>query len=411
MYESFALAWLFTPLRDSCIAFAKDKEFSLQAALQNNSEPVERVSFLKPGFSSFTNALCDSGLFAKLKPAELLVLLTVLRFTSGYQRTSCVIGEAKLCQYTALSPSTVYQAKKDLAARGVLLISYTATGRCCYQLADWLQPVRAAHEAAHVPDTGFRPVVISNSNPSGGSEPYPSGKPDPYKDNKENIDHHQQAAVAACVATRPPRTQRQPDQSLEMGGCDDASLLSQSSSRGSAEALVPRSLARALQELGVNSFMATRLARTQPPEKIEAALQRVASKKPENPAAYLVAELQRGGYGEVPADKTRLIRQAHEALHQKRQVERQREVLEQELAHAKTREALAAFEALPAAEQVQLHALVAEQARTEGFSRIPGWGPSHPVYRGLLAELVDRRYLQRAVAASAYTNGHYVARE
>lgn len=377
------------------------KRIELQAtsALVCDDEVVERVSILKPRFTSLANEFWDSGLMRELKPSELLLILTLYRFTSGFQKVRCVVGEAKLSEVTGLPASSLYEAKRGLLRRGLISVSYTASGRCCYELVERLQTVRDKPEVTA--------KSAPPSRPSGVPEGYPYGTPESCKDKKENIDHHHNPCPVAAAQPPQPDTEK-PAPNCRSARFDDASSLSQS---GGGDAELTRSLARQLQDLGVNAFVAGRLARTQPGDKITAAIQRVRVKNPANPAAYLVAEIQRGGYGDAPADKTRLIRQAHDELHQKRQQERQRDLLEQDLAHAKTLEALALFESLATQDQAELHRLVEEQAAREGFVRIPGWGVSHPAYRGLLSELVGRRYLPHQRVSAAYSNGHYAARE
>jgi len=348
----------------------------LQTATAQEDEPITVLSLLKPCFTPLANRLIDSGLFADLKHSELLVLLTICRFSSGYQKVWCVLGEQKLLDVTGLASSSLYEAKKGLVQRGVLFISYTKMGHCRYQLVDWLQPVRSNDDRAVTP----RLQLVNPASPSGGPEPYPSGPPEAYKEKKENIDHHQHRCAAEPLQSAGPVVN------------DDVLLPSVFKEPELPEApVVNRSLVRQLHELGVSQFMAYRLGKSQPAEKIEAALARVKTIKLENPAAYVVAELQRGGYGQGPVDKAKTVRQAHEQLHEHRKRERELEELQKEQVHVQTLAALERFQALSPADQAALRAQLDQQAQAEGFLRLANWSEEHPVYRGLLSELVRGR--------------------
>lgn len=195
---------------------------------------------------------------------------------------------------------------------------------------------------------------------------------------KENIDHHHQSYAP---------------QQLPSVVNDDVSLHSVSEVTDvPAPPEVNRSLVKQLQELGVTQFMAYGLTKKHSAEKIEAALARVKTIKPEKPAGYIVAELQRGGYGTASVDKTRAIRESHEQLHERRKRERELEEQLKELKHEQTLTALEFFECLPAGDQAAIRTEVEQQARTEGFWRLPHWNQEHPAYRGLLSELVRKRY-------------------
>lgn len=71
--------------------------------------------------------------------------------------------------------------------------------------------------------------------------------------------------------------------------------------------------------------MAYKLAKNHSEEVIAQALSRLKNVTAENPAAYLVAEITRGGYGQPAPDKTKLARLEQEKIHQKRRREREQE--------------------------------------------------------------------------------------
>lgn len=347
-----------------------------------SDEPVEYISILKPCFTPLANQLWDTGLMADLRHSELLVLLLIYRFTSGFQRAWCIIGETKILELTKLSASAFYEAKRELLRRGLIQVSHTKTGRCCYRLAHWLQPVRSEDDPATLP------VQRVKANPSAQLEPYPSAPAQSCKDKKENIDHHHCSLVSEQTAPQLPQIPK-PEPVVN----DDVFLHSVSEVTDvPAQPEVNRSLVKQLQELGVTQFMAYGLAKKHSAEKIQAALARVKTIKPEKPAGYIVAELQRGGYGNAPVDKNKAIRESHEQLHERRKRERELEEQLKELKHEQTLTALEFFACLPTGDQASLRTEVDQMARAEGFCRIPHWSQEHPTYRGLLSELVRERY-------------------
>jgi hypothetical protein len=190
---------------------------------------------------------------------------------------------------------------------------------------------------------------------------------DPWKEYKENNDQHHTPS-----ATLPPQN-------------DDVSCdLFQSTGLETRHALADQ-----LKQFGVSEFMAYKLTRNHPEEIIALAIGRLKQVAVANPAGYLVSEILRGGYGQPVKDTTKATRLEHEKIQALRRNERQREEIAKEQSSAQVTALLQQFESLSANSQQALQLQLEDQARQEGFARLPGWGHSHPLYRGLLAEIVQ----------------------
>lgn len=329
------------------------------------------TAILKPGFTALSNGLIDSGLLSQLKPTELTLFLVLCRFSTGFLRLRAIIGEAKLVELTGASPSTLYEAKKGLAQRGLISISHTRAGRCSYTIARHLQPVLAEGET---PEPVPKPAW---ARPSREPVFLPSREPEPIKSSKKFIDH-----------------QHAPVSPFDSQNDDDLSQTSQEQTGEPEVAPVPRPglLVTQLQQMGVNEMMAHRLAKKAPHGVIENALARVKTIQTTNPAGYLVSEISRGGYQAKP-DPTKVIRQVHQEIHEKRQLERHLEQQHHQAAQNQAEELWKAFQGMAPDHQAQLAEQVRRQAQEEGFASIPGWGDNHPAFRGLLLEAVSQAAL------------------
>lgn len=366
----------------------------MTCALQITSSPEETNSFrtfLRPSFTALANELIDFLVTTCSSLAEIKVLLLVSRYSTGFLRPTCHFGESKFLNTAGLSRSAFYDAKQNLISRGLLLVSHTKTGRCVYELAPAFQALLTGQGA-------------TPANPVQSTGPLPVRHSGPMKDNKENLNqykeqHHQLAGPVTQNDDDFFQSVSEDESAREPLSTDDVSPLltneknqapSASQAKAETEAPVPTaSMARKLQEAGVNSFVARRLAKKHPPEVIQAALNRLTTLTVENPAAYLVAEISRGGYGESRPDPQTRIRQFHQAVEEKREQQRIREEQEQSRLHQqKVKTPLELFAALPPEQQAALMQATQLQAEREGFVRLPGWGPEHPVFRGLLAERV-----------------------
>ncbi len=324
--------------------------------------PVEGV--LKPGFTAIPNVLWDSGILKRLKPSELLLFLALYRFTTGYLRSWTCIGETLLLQLTGLSSSTLYEAKRSLCRQGYIQIQHMACGRCEYRICEGLQALR--------PEAEKGAVAKFARKASGGSEAYPP--PAGAMERKQRkIYHHPAPANSPTSKPAPPCVKSSPEG-------DDALRISNSNRCGLAQKLI---------SAGVSEFMAHKLSKSHAPEMIAQAVERLQHVQVENPAGYLVSEILRGGYGQAVVDKAQLQREEHDKIHQLRVTQRQQEEALREQSSLRVAQKLEFFELLAPEQQQKLRLEVEIQARQDGFIRLPGWGPSHPAYRGLLSELVS----------------------
>lgn len=338
--------------------------------------PAAAIPILKPGFTALSNALVDSGLLSQLKPTELTLFLILCRFSTGFLRLRAIIGESKLLELTGASPSTLYEAKKGLVQRGLITVSHTRAGRCCYTLAKHLQPVLAEGET---PEPVAKPTW---AKPSGQPSLLPSRESESIKSSKKSIDHH--STLSQHKSKNDDDLLRICSETLAGGGPPSAERLS----------AAPQGLLVAqLKQMGVNEIMAHRLVKTASEEVVRNALARVKTLQTSNPAGYLVSEISRGGYQAKP-DKAKALRQAHQEIHEKRQLEKQKVELQRESDQAEAQRLWLAFQNLPLERKAGLKRQVRDQAVTEGFTRIPGWGEEHPAWRGLIQEMMSN--LERA---------------
>ncbi len=320
-----------------------------------HQKPVK--SFLRPGFTAINNALWDSKILDNLLGSELRLLLVIMRYTDGFLRATCIIGEEKLIRHTGLGRSALYEAKKSLEAKGHIIIHRTHAA-CAYQLGEALQVL--AKEGEKV----ARPSRKSSQVHSAGRPR--SAAVDPCKEPKENLKQQQLAAPAEPV--QPATTTVDESGMSNHQGNERSRLVTQ------------------LKEQGVHARVALRLVQAQEPRVIAKALARLPKVETQNPAGYLVAEISRGGYQEP--DKTKPIRAIHDEIRNLRQAERDREAQERERSSEKVSQAVDQFSQLPTPTQQQLLQQVRQQAEKENFTKIPGWSESHPAFRGLLAELL-----------------------
>lgn len=347
--------------------------------------PAAAIPILKPGFTALSNALIDSGLLSQLKPTELALFLILCRFSTGFLRLRAIIGESKLLELTGASPSTLYEAKKGLVQRGLIAISHTRAGRCCYTLAKHLQPVLGEGES---PEPVAKPTW---AKPSGQPSLLPSRESESIKSSKKSIDHHSPSSQ---------HNSQNDDDLLRI--CSETGGAVERPSAGPQGLLVAQ-----LKQLGVNEIMAHRLVKTASEEVVRNALARVKTLQTSNPAGYLVSEISRGGYQTKP-DSTKAIRQVHREIHEKRLLERQLEQKHHDAAQTRAEQLWQAFAQLSPERQADVRERVHKQALQEGFTRIPGWSEEHPAWRGLVQETMSRAETSRELRTSETTEirGH-----
>jgi len=349
---------------------------------ESQSRPIK--TFLHSGFTALSNEILDN-LILKLSWAEARLLIVICRYSTGFLREWCYIGEHKLLETTTLSRSSLYAAKVALSQKGIIEINHTKRGQCLYRLDARYQALKTGSEGT-VQSTGPSPVQSTG----------------PMKDSKENLsmynNHHHAKTVndddnfslipfsnwskskftASSPTVEPPVAAEEPVK---------------------AEAVPPArpprptsSLTRHLMDVGVNGFMARRLVQTHSQDLIQAALERLkVIGTIKNPAAYVVSEISRGGYA-APVNPAKVIAIKHEQLHHRRQTEKQQEEQAREASNlAAVTSQLERFQQLPPLERDIVLRSLHDQAEREKFNRLPGWGPEHPVWKGLLAEIVRVR--------------------
>ena len=320
------------------------------------------TAHFKPGFTAYSNVLVDSGLVGQLKPTELALYIVIGRFSTGFLRFHAIIGEQKLMELTGASRTALYEAKAGLVRRGLIKVTHTKTGICCYELEQFVQPMVTKSSSA---SNSLKSVSPPPSAPPEGD---PSAQADPYKEFKE-IQDQQHPVPTAPVS-------------------NDADFIDHSRSRGPGiDGTLRTGLVARLKGLGVDEFMAHRLVKTSSAEIITRAIDRLQTVAVTNPAGYLVSEITRGGYRDR-VDPNKAQREFQREVHEKRLAERLRENQQAQKSQEQADLLLAQFAALPTELQLDFRHQVQEQAEREGFTRMRGWGETHPVWRGLLAELL-----------------------
>lgn len=153
--------------------------------------------FLKPSFTAVHNHLWDSELLFTLPPAQSKLLLLIIRWTTGFQRSWCIMSEPRACKFTHLSRASFYEAKSALVRRGILITGYTTTGCSCYRLNSNLQPLieenASEDPSIHWESSPLDPSEPENATMSGRKLVCPSTPADHGKDIKEKIKTHHQA--------------------------------------------------------------------------------------------------------------------------------------------------------------------------------------------------------------------------
>ncbi len=327
-----------------------------------NQRPIK--SILRPGFTAINNAFWESKILDGLLGSEIRLLLWLMKFTNGYLRSFCIIGEARLLAHTKLSRSALYDAKSSLEAKGHIIVQRTHSA-CAYQLSEDLQVLARAGDEPAKPRKKQIPLSSHSAPNVRQSGRHGSTVADTCKEDKESSDQQQAAA--------------QPE--LPTNRVDDEPLVNSSIRIDERCRLVSQ-----LKELGVHERVALRLVQAQESSVIARAIAHLPQVTTQNPVGYLVAEISRGGYREP--DKTKPIRMVHEEIHTLRQAERDREAQERARSSEKVSLAVDQFSQLPATTQHLLLQQVHQLAEVENFTKIPGWSESHPAFRGLLAELV-----------------------
>ena len=367
-------------------------------SVESESRPIK--TFLNSGFTAFSNEILDN-LILKLPWAQARLLIVICRFSTGYLREWCYIGEQKLIDITDLSRSSLYSAKIALQRAGIIEINHSKRGHCLYRLHYRYQALKTASEGT---------VQLS-----GPSTVQSTG---PMKESKDNLkmyhDHHHDEPINSnddefllnsfsnwkCSRFSEPSPGVEEVSSVEVE--TEPLCVSRSPQLNPTS-----SLTRRLLEVGVNAFMARRMVQTHSEALIFAALERLKlAESIKNPAAYLVSELSRGGYA-PPSNPLKGITEKHEQIHHRRRTEKLQEERTREASNqAAVTLQLERFQQLPPLQRDLVLRSLHEQAERERFHRLPGWGPEHPVWKGLLAEIVRLRE-ERASLSNPLSQGAY----
>ena len=333
------------------------------AMRQWETEPADEAgihTFFDAPFTAISNNLLQS-VFADpdVNPATRL-LLFIARFSTGYLKAEVVLRESFILEQTGMSRSSLYKAKNELLTSGQITISHTQTGNCIYRLAAQHQCLKGATSAQEKAQQRWG----SPATDVGG----PRLETPMNKETKDNL--NQQHPVPATPNS------------------NDADFHNSSRSQGpvGAGTLQTGLLAR-LKGLGVDEFMAFRLIKSSSAEIITRAIDRLKTASVTNPAGYLVSEVLRGGYRDK-VDPHKAQREFHREVHEKRAADRLKSDLEARNRQQQADSLLAEFATMPAELQLAIKEKLQTQAEREGFTRMRGWGEEHPVWRGLLAELL-----------------------
>ena len=356
------------------------------------------TSYFDTAFTATANPLLESIYTDPNVNPDTRLLLFISRFSTGWLKPEAILSEAFILEGTGMSRSSLYRSKINLVNAGSIIISHTKAGNCVYRLAPHLQCLKGASLG---PQTAAKKAEKRwNGSPVG--HPHRVYPDTSCKENKENLDQQHRPSAPPVpepfgddelleVVIELEREWNGPDETPdpEEPTCapgDTARPAHQEQPQPPARSAELGRLIAQLIEQGVHERVAVRLAKTQTPEVIASAIKRLPKVATTNPAGYLVAEISRGGYKEP--DRTKPIRVIQDEIHRQRQAERERDAEAREQSSAKVAQTVDRFALLPPDHQAEIRDRLRRQAEAEGFTRLPGWSQDHPVYRGLLAEMV-----------------------
>lgn len=327
-----------------------------------DQSPVITTFFDAP-FTAVSNSLMKAVYTdPDVNPATRLMIF-ITRFSTGYLKSEAVLREGFILEATGMSRSSLYRAKNELIESGKITISHTQTGNCVYRLVAELQCLKGA--SLNQTATG---KATERWGSAVGDPPRVTIDTPSNKENKEIQD--QQHPIPATPVS------------------NDADFIGHSRSLGPViDGTLRAGLVARLQRLGVDEFMAHRLVKTSSAEIITRAIDRLKTVSVTNPAGYLVSEITRGGYRDKP-DPNKAQREFHREVHEKRLAERLQDDQQAQKSQEQADLLLAQFATLPAELQLDIQQRLQVQAEREGFTRMRGWGEAHPVWKGLLTELL-----------------------
>ena len=407
-----------------------------RAAAYDDDDPEEfRLEYFKPGFVADSHALRKVLRSADTPPAAMRLLVSIADLTTGYRVEWSAIRRQYLMEHADIqSRSTFQDAKRWLLDAGYIRcykVHYGSNskdagykeslkdGCTAYALGESLRVLLRPEEreARRGRRRGLKVVPDQGGIRPAGQ--HVSGEPDPMIKKQENQD--QQHRPSAPPVPEPfgddelfgciEQLEREWNEPNETPDHPEPTCAPRDTARHAPQEQPARSaeqgrLVAQLTDLGVHERVAQRLAQTQTADVIASAIARLPKVDTKNPAGYLVAEISRGGYKEP--DRTKPLRVYHDEIHEKRKAEREREAEAKEQSSRTTTDALDRYAQLLPDHQAELTAALHHQAHAEGFTRLPGWSESHPLYRGLLAELVAE-WITRNTAASRTNPGFQVS--
>jgi hypothetical protein len=320
-------------------------------------------------FTAIRNTWIDDLMELNLDRAEILLCLMIHRYTSGWQQEFCSLGESKMIELMRVCRSAFYAAKASLIKKGIIVM-VKLRGFCKYALGERYRVLlRKGEQTLIAPKKAkFKQQV----RPAGG---HGSTLLDPCKEDIDILKQQHATLAQAEPKTNVDEVQNKYDHT-RLGWLVDE-----------------------LKESGVHEFRAWKLAKKSTTLIVETAIARAKISKPDNPGAAIATEIEAGGYGRLPArtahpglseDATQnhSLQALHEKIHHLRQAERASEELERERSSEKVGQAVDRFAQLPPTTQQQVLNQVYKRAYEEKFTKMRGWGESHPAFRGLLAEVM-----------------------
>ncbi len=367
-------------------------------------------------FTRVPNVICD-----EIKPAmrkhkvDRSVLDAIIRLLEGFHRSFVVVTIAELATRAGVSQSSVSAALARLEANGLItrhrkLLRDRSRFVWCLALTEKYRVVAGMGTVPGTPTKFHAPAIADCHGAISPEQPKLAKPPAPA-----NI-------LAVPAASPPPPAQPAEEPQPPAAPSPGPSAVSEPVEKIPEVSAPPRIPANkparpeltaeektsleALREVGIDYWMARKLARAHSPELIHQALQNLRHRAGtvRNPAAWIVREIERGGYtNPAVAQEERLKndRAAREAL------ERDREAQERARAEQASEALLARYRQLEPARQRELEQLArAELARVSPrLAEAPADVETPGPFRSKLLELLelapDIRNLSAAAPATA----------
>lgn len=306
----------------------------------------------EPALRPFTRAHND--LYDRVKPelnhkVDRCVLDALVRQLEGFHRVQVALTILQLAGLAAVSPWSVTKALGRLEGAGIIRREkkkLTQSGRFIWEIslmeAYRVAPPKPADKARPARPRNDTPVGALPPKPAVAEEAPPSATPTPEP---------QPAVAETALPAATPTPEPEP-----------VPLLSPERRDGEAE---PSFLL--LRSLGIDSWKAGQLAATHTPELIRQTLAAVKYRggTVRNPAAWVIRELERGGYEPPAALLEQAQRREEQAARAERQRQREEQEAQAELARQQsTAQLLESYARLSPERQEELLQEVRQQLRT-----------------------------------------------